>query len=29
MRFFRQKTVGDWRPIIEEVRKELIKKVRT
>lgn len=28
MRLFRQKTVGDWRPVIEEIRKELTKKVK-
>jgi tetratricopeptide (TPR) repeat protein len=26
MKLFRQKTVGDWRPVIEEIRKELTKK---
>jgi len=29
MKFFRQTTVGDWRPVIQEIRKELEKKVRS
>jgi len=28
MKLFRQKTVGDWRPVIEEIKKELEKKVK-
>jgi len=28
MRLFRQKTVGDWKSVIEEIRKELIKKAK-